>query len=427
LKCKNQYNLIAKKNILILPFIAILLGEIYLPNYKANLFLQVMFLVFLLYSKKNRISIKFIKTIYPVAVIFAIGFIGYLVHFHSLSNTFKDLFYFIKPLVDLMIGYLIFRDKQNMSTFIKVIILLGTITATIHLTGIFLFSNLITASINSLRGDFGFDNFVEIFAFYFLLKGNEKVYKDQIFTNKWYKVALLLFLALSIYLYFSRTMLLVFLLAGFSFFGYARMTQQSLKIVGVLAAMIVLFYAYLFTIKLDREAKGIESFMYKIKIAPEEIFKSKIDRNDHQKLWDHWRGYEASRALELMQENPHSFITGMGYGSLVNLKFQAPLGESGKMKYISRLHNGYMFVFYKTGIFGLAFLLIFLGKLYFRVYTDKNSSPEYVFCKRTISTIGLFYLLTSLIITGIYIPKDIVIFILGGILSYETRLANISQ
>ena len=53
-----------------------------------------------------------------------------------------------------------------------------------------------------------------------------------------------------------------------------------------------------------------------------------------------------------MKENPSSYIIGTGYGSLVNLKFKAPLGNED-MKYISRLHNGYVFVFYKTGIFGL--------------------------------------------------------------------------
>ena len=69
------------------------------------------------------------------------------------------------------------------------------------------------------------------------------------------------------------------------------------------------------------------------------MFKTNVDRENHKDLWDHWRGYEAKRAFALMEQYPSSFIIGTGQGSLVNLKFEAPLtGDKNKgLKYISEL------------------------------------------------------------------------------------------
>jgi hypothetical protein len=113
-----------------------------------------------------------------------------------------------------------------------------------------------------------------------------------------------------------------------------------------------MLYGYLYSVKIDRGKPGLEAFLYKIKIAPEEIFKTNIDRDNHKELWDHWRGYEAKRALATMEDKPSSYVFGTGYGSLVNLKFKAPLSTTDKegLKFISELHNGYPYVLYKTGI-----------------------------------------------------------------------------
>ncbi len=137
-------------------------------------------------------------------------------------------------------------------------------------------------------------------------------------------------------------------------------------------------------------------------------------------MWDHWRAYEAKRAFALMNENPSSYVIGNGYGSLVNLKFKAPLGENG-MKFISVLHNGYVFILYKTGLIGILFYLFFLINLYLRVYSV-NQNKQVMFFKILIATIGVYFFLTSIIITGIYIPKDVILFILGGALSFENTL-----
>jgi hypothetical protein len=303
-----------------------------------------------------------------------------------------------------------------MFLFLKAIVFIAAFTALLHLFGIFILGDFRDNSIHELRGDFGLDNFIEIFALYILLFSKRFLGKPIVTNRRWYYMLVIIFL-LSIYLYFSRTMLVAFFLIGFSMLGYTKITTGTLKFIGFAFLLIGLLYVYLFSVKIDRNAKGVEAFLYKIKIAPEEIFKTKIDRENHKELWDHWRGYEAKRAFSLMEKKSSSYVFGTGYGSLINLKFKAPVGEKD-MKYISRIHNGYVFILYKTGFIGLILYFLFLINLYQKIY-NKKSSEEVYFANRIIVSISIFYVFSSLIITGIYIPIDAVVFILGGLLTVE--------
>ena len=415
--------LIAKKHIPITLFILVLLCELYLPSYKLNFAIQFSTLIGVVYSSKTTISLRFFKTILPLMLVFLIGFIGYLLDFHPLSATIKDITYFLKPIIALVLSYVLIKKQNDLFLFLKIIVYVAVFTAFIHLFGIFVLGDFTSNSIHELRGDFGLDNFIEIFAFYILLFSKRFIGKSIIETKKWHYLVVVFFL-LSIYLYFSRTMLVAFFLVGFSILGYTKITQTTLKFIGLGLLFIGLLYVYLFSIKIDRNAKGVEAFLYKIKIAPEEIFETKIDRENHKELWDHWRGYEAKRAFSLMEKQPSSFIFGTGFGSLVNLKFKAPVGEKD-MKYISRIHNGYVFVLYKSGIIGLLLYLLFLINLYLKIY-KRNSFNELYFTDRLIVSISVFYFFSSLIITGIYIPIDAVVFILGGLLAVEKNIKTIT-
>jgi len=350
-----------------------------------------------------------------------VGFCGYFLDSYHLVDVFKDITYFLKPIICLFLSYLLIRQVNDLFLFLRTIVYVSAFTAFVHLFGLFILGDFRGNSINELRGDFGLDNFIEIFAFYSLLFSN-KYLGQWLIERKKVRLFILAFLLASIFLYFSRTMLVVFILIGFSILGYTKITQRTLKFLGVAIVFVSLLYLYLFSIKLERNSKGIEAFLYKIKIAPEEIFTSKIDVEDHKELWDHWRGYEANRALALMENNPSSYIFGNGFGSLVNLKILVPLGEK-EMKYISRTHNGYVFVFYKTGIIGLLLYIGFLARLYLKVY-EEPASKEKFFSNRILTSIAVFYFFSSLIITGIYIPIDLIVFILGGFL-VSTNTAEI--
>lgn len=391
-------------------FAIVIFLQLYLPSFKANVFIQIVALGLFFFFEKMTISKGFLKAILPVFLLFLLGFIGIQTQKYHLIDIIKDIFHFIKPILGIFIGYYFYKKINDFKLFIKTIVLIGFISAIIHFCIILFFSKIGTVS--DIR-EFGRDNFLELFALFFL-GYYKKFQKENLFFSKTNHAIIFYSLLASNILYFSRTMIIVAIILWLSIQGYTRITKTTIKILGMLMVLILCFYAYLFSVKIERDKSGISSFFYKIKIAPSEILNTKIDRDNHKDLWDHWRGYEAKRAFALMEDNPSSFIYGCGYGSLVNLKFWAPLSNDAKgMKYISELHNGYAFILYKTGIAGILIYLTFLFLLYKRIYDYRDSSTVFI------SAIGLVFLFTTLTITGIYNTKDVIIFILGAMLFFQ--------
>ncbi len=409
------------KHYLPLIFFAILLMlEQFLASFKYNFFLQIICLIVVLISAKNlSINNALLKLIIPLILIFLIGCLGMPFSGSGLAPIIKDITYFLQPMMALLLGYFVFKSQKKADSILKFIVYFGCFLAVLHFFGILFFGNLAGNSIHKIRGIFGLDNFIEVFAFYILIF-NKQFFGYAFIKNQKLYYALILILLGSIFLYFSRTMLIILVLTGISLLGYTKITKQLISYFLLSLLCIGLLFVYLNQLKLNRNSKGFEGFLYKVKIAPQEIFNTKINKSDHKQLWDRYRAYEAKRALELMVNQPISYVVGMGHGSLVNLGFKAPLGDED-LKFISKIHNGYVFVFYKTGILGLFIYLYLLVKIF--MYNKKPyADNQQKMINYLISSIGLFYLFSSVIITGIYIPRDMIIFLLGGLLPlYATK------
>ena len=395
-------------------FIIIILLQLYLPSFKANVLFQVFILGLFFLFEKVQINKLFLKTVLPILIIFLLGFVGFLFNKVTFFNVFKDIFHFLKPITGLLIGYFFYRKIDDFKMFVKTIVIVGLLSAVIHFGILFFISGF--SSVNEIR-EFGRDNFLELFSLFFLLF-YKKFQNDTLFKNQFQHFFFVVLLFASNVLYFSRTMIVVAIILLITIYGYTIITKRGLRIIGVVIVSILVFYGYLFSIKISRNQPGLESFLYKVKNAPSEIFKTKIDRENHKDLWDHWRGYEAKRAFSLMEKDPKSYVIGTGYGSLVNLKFFAPLTENYKdkgIKYISELHNGYVYIYYKTGIFSLFLYLIFLINLYIKIYYNKNFETYFI------SAIGVAFLFTTLTINGMYNSRDVIVFLLGDLLFFEKK------
>ena len=392
-------------------FTIVILSQLYVMSFKINFYLQIVFLSIFLYLEKVKISKSFLKDIFPLFLILFIGFIGLFLNKYNSFNIIKDIIHFVKPILGLLIGYFYFKQINDFPKFIKTIVLIGFYSALIHIFLVVFISKHETVA--NIR-EYGKDNYLELFSILFL-KYYKKFFNNDLFSKKHYQLYFYTIL-ISCILYFSRTMIVVGAIMILSIHGYTKLTSKSLKIILLFLSIATLLFSYLQTIKLDRNGNSLESFLYKVQIAPSEIFKTKIDRDNHEQLWDHWRGYEAQRAFDLMNMNKSSYVFGCGYGSLVNLKFLAPLSDDKRgVKYISELHNGYPYILYKTGFIGLFLYLFFLIKLYLKTY------QKHTFENLFISAIGISYMFTTLTITGIYNTSDVVVLILGALLFFKTN------
>lgn len=394
--------------IFILLFLLIVFSQLYVPSFRINMLIQLFAILVILLLDDTVLTKGIVNKITPLLLIFGLGMFTSIFHEFKLIHFVKDITHFLKPILGLMLGYFIFK-KLEFNVFVKVVILAGFASALLHFCLIFIFGNLSSESINDIRNSFGKDNFLELFSLLFALFYG-KFQQEPLFKSKVLRNIILVVLVISNTLYFSRTMVIVFAVALLSIYGFTKINAKTIRFFLVSIALIAVFYAYLFSIKLDRNAAGVESFLYKVKIAPSEVFSTKINRENHKDLWDHWRGYEVKRAFALMNESKSSYVIGTGFGSLIDLKFKAPLDLKG-IRYISETHNGYMYIFYKTGILGLLLLLYFLKKLHSYVYR------EYTFVNQFVGLTGMVFFFTTLTITGIYNPKDVIIIILGGLIA----------
>ncbi len=400
-------------------FVLALFAQLYVSSFRANIILQIILLSIYFLFEKIKISKPFLVQIAPLFCIFFIGFIVFFFHQYNSFNLLKDIFHFIKPILGILIGYFFYKKINNLRVFIKTIVLCGFFSAIIHFIILCTIGKAFSGSLEDVR-EYSRDNFLELLAFFLLIY--YKKFQGQVlfYFKRNYNIIFTTILLSSI-LYFSRTMIIGAIIILLSVHGYTLITKKTIKVLGLMVLSIAVLYIYLFSVKIERKNSGIDSFLFKIKNAPEELFKTNVDRENHKDLWDHWRGYEAKRAFALMKQYPSSFIIGTGQGSLVNLKFEAPLtGDKNKgLKYISELHNGYVYVFYKTGIIGLIIIFGFLFSLYKKIYQSQINNK---FVTVLISSIGLLYLFTTLTITGIYNARDIIIFILGALLYFHNQV-----
>lgn len=397
-------------------FITLLLLQLYMPSFKANVFLQMAAFMFFIVIENVRLSAQFLKQVFPLVVLLLLGFVGTFFHRYVLYDIFKDIFHFIKPIVGLLIGYVIARRLISMGLFVRGIVLAALVSAVIHFL-IIIFMVRDPGDIEDIR-EFTKDNFLELFGVFFIIF-YKKFEGHEIINRVWYRRACLAFLTLSCLLYFSRTMVILAVILVLAVYGYTKITATTVKVFALLALATAGLFVYLNTANIKRNSVGFENFLYKIKNAPGEVFETKIDRENHSDLWDHWRAYEAKRAIALMNTEPQSYVYGTGYGSLVNLKFFAPItGDEKGIRYISDLHNGYINVLYKVGLLGIIIYLIMLVRFY------RYINRRFTFANVMVSTIGLIYLITSLMITGIYNGRDIIIFLLGGMLYHSAQAGH---
>ncbi|MFD0990555.1 O-antigen ligase family protein [Mariniflexile jejuense] len=334
-------------------------------------------------------------------------------------NFIRDLLYFSKPLILILVGYFAARKINNWKTIFKIVIYLGVAYAIYHIVNVIVNVNFKTASAAGIRATCGLSNILEIFAIALLFLSYKYPLFNIIKSNK-AKNFYLALLLVSFLFYFSRTMFVAIFFLILGALNYLKINKKGLKYGVIILILFGGFYTYLFSKEFDRKGNGLESFLYKMKIAPSEIFSPKLDLKNHAALWDHWRAYEAYCAFEGLNKQPTKYINGYGFGSLVDLKFNAPLSSEGGVQFIPILHNGYVFILYKTGIVGLLLYLVFLFALYFKSYSKQNNIQSQVFSNLIAST-ALYLLFSSLIISGLYNVEEVTAIVLGVFLYLGTN------
>lgn len=380
----------------------------------------VVFALGLLTCKFTKSSLFIFRKVNSLILVVVIGITVAIFIRPDFYDFFKDVVYFIKPILAIVFGFYLF-SLLDTRLALKTVVLVGTLLSIFHIYIVLHIYDFNEITIHHLRNNAGLNNFIELISMLVLIMF--KYNGIKLFSSITTKIILTL-LVISFVLYFSRTMIIASLLMmGFGF-GYHRLSVKGFVILISSLISILLFYWYLASLDISISATGLDGFLYKLRMAPGELFiSSDFDISnpnniDFRYLYDHWRGFEASRAMS--QTNDLNTIYGNGFGSLIDLGLEVKLdGEDAR--YIPVIHNGFIYVLFKTGVLGLILYLFFLTNLFLK-YNKVYRSLELNAVTSICLALVVFYVLTSFVITGIFNQGDLISLILGGMIWIQKEL-----
>lgn len=363
----------------------------------------------------NRYSLGIIKYVACFSVILLTAFIVSFFNDESTYNFFRDIAYLLKPIVGLLVGYQLYKKCQN--KFFSTVIYTGIFLAAIHLLIVAItFIRFHTISVNLLREYCGYHSDYEVYVLIILI-----FYKK--FQINWSAKTVYFFIlvvATSSFLYLSRTNFIELIILYVAMKGYFVINKRSIKVVTSVVVLVLLGYTAIYQSNPQRSGKGIEAFLYKIKIAPIEPFKTKINKEDWKDFNDNYRSYENILTVkQVSAEGTNAIVFGKGLGATINLGREIWTNDGELIQYIPILHNGFATVFLKAGIFGVFFLILFM-------YLLGKPKPSDLIAVKNINMLligtAIFLIVSNWVFMGLYLKLDNKSILLGFMICYREIL-----
>ena len=364
-----------------------------------------------LFSLQNNYSYTIIKQLLCFLAILGIAFIVSFFENYKSYFIIRDIAYLIKPVLGILIGYQL--CKKIKTNIFELIVRTGFIFALVHFFFIVkavIFFRVI--NINMLRYYGGFFSDFEVFALIIILFYN----KFEIVITPQKKRLYILVIGASVFLYLARTNFIQFGILFLVLKGFLQTNRRNVTVLATVAILTIVGYSTILMINPKRNGPGMEAFLYKIKIIPQEALKFKINRENWKDLNDNYRSYENIMTLKQMDHDGAEVIVfGKGLGSKIDLKEEMQLGDT-TLRYISILHNGYMTVFLKSGILGIGLLLIS-----FAIYFKKTESPLPIIKQINLLMVGMgiFMIMSYWVFMGFYFKADNKAILLGMLICYK--------
>lgn len=389
----------------------------YLNNYELTFAVWSFTLVVTL----NKIySIHILKIVGCFVAILGVAFISGFFRNYPLYQVVRDITYLLKPIIGILIGYQL--CKFDSKTAFKTIIYTGFFIAVVHLVILAITAaRFQSLSVNLLREYGGYFSDYEIYVLIILIF--QKHFNLEFSKKKLY--FLILVLAVSSFLYLARTNMIQFAILFVGMKGYYKVNKQSVLVVTSVAIAVLVGYAAVLSYNPKRNGKGLEAFLYKVKIAPIEPFKTKINEDDWKDFNDNYRSYENIITVrQVRNDGTTAIIFGKGLGGTVNLGRRLLTNDGTYVQQITILHNGYMTAFLKAGLIGVFFVFLSI------YYIAKSRKPENELlekCNRLLLGTGFFLLISYFVFLGFYFKFDTKAVLVGfiiAIMERERKLIN---
>ena len=399
----------------------ILLGICFAVPYLSNFELTFAVWVFaFLVTLKRSYSVRFIKYTFCFLSILLLAFFSTDLHTAETYFIIRDITYLLKPALGLFIGYQICR--YIFKNAFETIIYIGLGISIVHILVIiqtYLIYHHISVAL--LREHCGYFSDYEVYALIVVLF--YKNFNIVLTKRRFYIIAGLI--GFSAFMYLSRTNFIQFVLLFLALKGYFVFNRKAIVALFSVVVTTILLYMAIVFVNPKRTGSGFEEFLFKIKVAPTEAFKSKVDVSDWRAFNINYRSVENIYTLrQVGNEGAQEVIFGSGLGSTIDLKREVFLGVE-RMRYISVLHNGFMTTYLKSGIIGVLILLYSI----FMLYKQKKSSfPIVKYVNYMMAGTAIFLLVSNWVLMGFYFTLDSKSILVGLLFAYkEITLKRLSQ
>lgn len=384
-------------------------GFSYVNNYEISL---AVWLIVLVISVKRYYSKNILILCSFFGVIVFLGIIRSFFYDHDLYVIIRDLSYFIKPIVGLLIGYQCFRSKDN--NFFTTVIYCALVISIIHLmilANAFIFHHV--RYVHEIRHHGGYFSDFETFAVIILLF--HKKFELKFSTQK--RLILLVIIGTSLFLYLARTNLIQFFIISFGLLGLFQLNRSKITILSILLIAGGFGYKIIYDMNPARGAAGFENFLYKIKNSPKEIYDPYVVNDNTARFHDNFRSYETKvTILQVYGKRDNGIWFGNGFGSTVNYGSLMWTNDGARVRHAPILHNGYSTIFLKTGVVGLT---VFIASMIYLTIMFRKSSKEYLNnLKLLLNSTGIFLFISTLIFLGFYLKLDNKSLFIGGLIAY---------
>lgn len=381
-----------------------------------ELTISVWSLAFML-TIQAKYSISLFKLIIPYAIILILAIVVSFNFDYQKYLIIRDITYLCKPMIGFLVGYQLCR--HNLQNAFRLIVKTGVFIAICHLliilNAIFIFGARTVAEFRFYSGYF---SDYEIYTFIILLFHKEF---QLDFSKKTLRIFTII-VGFSALLYLARTNFIQFVILFLAVKGYLVINKKSLTIIASIILTSIVAYSIIVSTNPRRNAEGLEGFLYKIKVAPMEPFKSKINREDYKDFNDNYRSHENIMTIrQVTRDGVTPTVFGKGVGSQIDLKQKVWLGDM-ELRYISILHNGFMIVFLKTGLLGILIYLFTITYFFRKVKTEK---PIVNTINLLFIGTGVFLFVSNWVFLGFYNLTETKSILIGFLIAYREKINNL--
>lgn len=363
-------------------------------------------------------SVRIVRLILIKVIILVIAFCSLFFYDYKTYNIIRDFTYLIKPVFGLLIGYQILRKIKSFNPFL--LIVYGSIILTVIHILILIISAFIykITSVSELREYGGYFSDFEVYGLVILLFSK----KIGLVISPQKRLVFISLIGFSVFLYLARTNFIQLAVLSFALLGYFKLTPKSIKVVSIFAITVFLGYGLIYISNPKRKGDAVEEFLYKIKIAPIEPFKTKINQEDWKDFNDNYRSFENIMTVkQVTDDGLRPTLFGKGMGSYIDIGREMWTNDGELIRFVPTLHNSYMTILLKSGLLGVLLMIIFI---YYLQRKNKDNGIDITNLNNLLLGTALFLILSNWVFMGLYFKVDNKAILIGYLIAYRERIAK---